>query len=375
MERFDILVRGDGAVGLAAALLLAHQGLSVALWGAADSHRSDDVRAFALNAASVRLLQSLKVWDGLPDDARTAVHDMHIQGDGADSALDFSAWTQGLSELAWIVDAAELERVLRSAVRFAPRLTSFTEGQSAPPPAELEVLAEGKSGARRAELGVEVVRHAYGHTAIAARLLGDLPHAGQARQWFGCPDVLALLPLDRPAPGRGLALVWSLTQERASALMAASDAGFVTALMSATAGQAGGLQLCGARAAWPLALAQAQATHGPGWVLVGDAAHVVHPLAGQGLNLGLADVAALGQVLADRASHEAWRSLGDVRLLARYSRQRQAPSWAMAQVTDGLLNLFAHPAPWAKAMRNQGLTLLNRLPPLKRLLVDRAAGG
>ena len=364
----DILVRGTGAVGLAAALALSRQGQRVALWGSLAEPAQADVRAFALNAASVRLLQTLKVWDALPADARTAVHDMHVQGDAVGAVLDFSAWQQTLGELAWIVDAAELERALRTAVRFAPHITAV----STPVPAALQVLAEGKDSATRAALGVQMSRHSYGQTAVAARLLADRPHAGLARQWFRCPDVLALLPLDRPTPGQGLALVWSLPEASAQGLMAMDETAFTAALNDATAGAAGTLALAGPRAQWPLALAQASMLCGPGWVLVGDAAHVVHPLAGQGLNLGLADVAALAEVLAAR---EAWRPLGDAKLLARYARRRVGPLRAMAGVTDGLLQLFASESPLVKELRNRGLTLANHLPPLKRLLTGRALGG
>ena len=365
----NVLVRGAGAVGLAMALALARQGLRVALLGEpVSSEQRPDVRAYALNAASVDLLRQLKVWDAMAPDARTPVHDMHIEGDAPGAALDFSAWSQGLSELAWIVDAAELERALNAAADFAPHLQRV----QAAVPASLVVLAEGKDSVTRQQLGVRMPRHAYGHRAVAARLTTTQPHAGLARQWFRSPDILALLPLDRPHAGRGFGLVWSVPDEQADRLMAMPVESFEEALMDATAGAAGSLNLCGERAQWPLSLAQADAVHGAGWVLVGDAAHVVHPLAGQGLNLGLADVLALAGVLQAR---EAWRDLADPKLGERYARQRRAPTQAMAGVTDALWHLFAHPSPLTKELRNRGLSLLNQLPPLKRLLTGRALGG
>ncbi|MDP1901637.1 MAG: FAD-dependent monooxygenase [Rubrivivax sp.] len=371
MSSYDVLVRGAGAVGLATALALSRQGLSVALLGPLDEPAGEDLRSYALNAASVSLLAQLKVWEAIPFDARTQVHDMHVQGDAPGAAIDFSAWAQGLGELAWIVDASELERALRAVVRYAAHVTPVP----AAVPATLQVLAEGKDSATRSELGVTMTRHPYGHRGIAARLLSDRPHAGLARQWFRSPDVLALLPLDRPRfnglAGHGLGLVWSVPDARADELMALTDADFTATLMDATAGAAGHLTLASARAQWPLALAQASAWYGPGWVLAGDAAHLVHPLAGQGLNLGLGDVIALAEVLSAR---ESWRGLGDPRLLARYARRRLGPTLAMAQVCDGLLHLFASPDPLVKELRNRGLTLVNHLPPIKRLLTGGALG-
>ena len=363
----DILVRGAGAAGLAAALALSRQGLRVALLGADAPPAGEDVRAYALNRGSVALLAALKVWDAIPADARTPVFDMHVEGDVAGAELDFSAWSQAVAELAWIVDAAELERALRAAVRFSPHLSEVRHEV----PAALQVLAEGKDSATRSRLGVQMPRQAYGQRGIAARLVSDRPHAGLARQWFRSPDVLALLPLDRPRAGHGLGLVWSVPDARADALMALPETDFLAALMDASQGAAGTLAMASPRAQWPLSLARAEQVHGPGWVLVGDAAHVVHPLAGQGLNLGLADVVALAEVLAAR---EPWRPLADPRLLQRYARWRAGPTLAMAQLTDGLLHLFASPAPLVRELRNRGLTLVNHLTPLKRLLAARAVG-
>jgi len=366
MKDFDVLVRGSGIVGQSLALALSRLGLQVAL--RPDPQRSEgspDVRAYALNAASVALLRSLKVWDALPPHAATPVHDMHIEGDAAGAALDFSAWEQCVGELAWIVDAAVLERELAAALRFAPHVSVTGDEVKA----ALTALCEGRESASRDELGVHFERNDYGHRAIAARLVSDKPHRNIARQWFRSPDVLALLPFDTPEPGRSYALVWSMPNHRADALGAMDDAAFEQALVQASGAAAGELGLSSARVAWPLMHAQASAWCGPGWVLLGDAAHVVHPLAGQGLNLGLADVSALARVIAAR---EPWRGLGDERLLRRYSRERLAPTWAMGQLTEGLLRLFAQERPLVRELRNRGLTLVNHLSPVKRWLTARA---
>jgi 2-polyprenyl-6-methoxyphenol hydroxylase-like FAD-dependent oxidoreductase len=376
MGNLDVCIRGNGAVGLGLALALARQGLQVGVMGLAGPAPAatpavPDVRAYALNAASRRLLTDLRVWDALPADAVTAVDEMCITGDAPGGALAFSAWQQGVEALAWIVDAAALEATLLTAARFAPHLTMLTEGEgdAAAGGAALTVLAEGKASASRAALGVKFERHAYGHTALAARLVADRPHGNVARQWFRAPDVLALLPFDRPEPASSYGLVWSLPAERAAELQAAPPADLDAALAEATGGAAGTLRLASPVASWPLAIAQADRLCGPGWVLVGDAAHQVHPLAGQGLNLGLADVASLARVIAAR---EPWRTLGDEILLRRHVRERAGATRAMGWVTDGLLHLFANPQPLARELRNRGMGLLNQLAPIKRFLTQRA---
>jgi 2-polyprenyl-6-methoxyphenol hydroxylase-like FAD-dependent oxidoreductase len=369
MDRVDVCVRGAGPVGSCLALALSRQGLSVVLQDAAigaAARGREDVRAYALNATSVDLLRELKVWEALPADARCAVYDMHVEGDAAGSVLEFSAWSQGVEALAWIVDAAELQRVLSAALSFAPHVQRVAEG---PVDAALLALADGKASATRERLGVAMPVQRYGQRAVAARLQSDVAHAGVARQWFRSPDVLALLPFDRPMAAMSYALVWSVPDARADDLMAMQTAAFEQALADATAGAAGALKLCSERSAWPLTLARAERVCAAGWVLLGDAAHVVHPLSGQGLNLGLGDVKALAQVIAAR---EPWRTLGDERLLQRYARLRAVPTLAMGQLTDGLLQLFASDAPAMRELRNRGLSLVNGVPPLKRLLATFA---
>lgn len=366
MTAFDVRILGSGIVSRSLALALARQGLRVALQARpAAAHAGPDVRAYALNPASMSLLADLRAWDTLPPDARTAVHDMRVAGDSPGALLEFSAFAQSVPALAWIVDAAALEAVLETAVGFNALVSLFPE----PPAAPLTVAAEGKASTLRQQLGVQFEQHSYGQRAIAARLVAERPHSGVAHQWFRSPDILALLPFDRPQRGSSYGLVWSLPEAEASRLMALPVAEFEAALNEASGGDAGRLALASERAAWPLLLGRASAVSGPGWALVGDAAHVVHPLAGQGLNLGLADVAALADVLAQR---ESWRSTGDADLLRRYARRRATGTWAMAQATDGLWRLFAGQQPLLRELRNRGLGLVNHITPVKRWLVGQA---
>jgi 2-polyprenyl-6-methoxyphenol hydroxylase-like FAD-dependent oxidoreductase len=371
MMQADVVVRGVGVVGQTLALSLARHGLRVALvGGVVPAAPSADVRAYALNVASRGLLQQLKVWDALPPDAVTPVYEMQVAGDALGAKLTFSAWQQGVQALAWIVDVAALEQALSAAVRFAPQITLSYDGGHLPQ-ALLTALCEGKTSATRAQLGVSVSKDCYGQRAIAARLLCEQAHNGVAHQWFSSPEVLALLPMDAPRAGHTVALVWAVSETRASQLLVLPPADFEQALVQASGGALGLLTLASERAAWPLERSDAAPWCGPGWVLLGDAAHGVHPLAGQGLNLGLADVACLIQVLSER---ESWRALGDDKLLRRYARARAAPTRAMAEGVDGLWQLFAAQSIGLRELRNRGLTLVNDLPPLKRWLVGRALG-
>jgi len=366
MQSFDVRVSGAGIVGKSLALSLSRLGFAVALrCEPVPGEPREDVRAYALNAGSVALLSDLKVWDKLATDAITPVHDMLVRGDAPGATVEFSAWEQQVGQLAFIVDAAALEQELEAALRFAPHVTRV----DADVPAALVAHCEGRGAAALKSLGAGFERLPYGHKAIAARLVSGQRHRHIARQWFRSPDVLALLPFDRPQAGDSYGLVWSLPDARADRLLELDAAAFERELGLATGGEAGELRLASERAAWPLLLGRVERWSGPGWVLLGDAAHLVHPLAGQGLNLGLADVAALIRVIAGR---EAWRGIGDERLLRRYVRLRAAPTWAMVRITDGLLRLFSAPGAPVRELRNNGMTFVNRVAPLKRWLTARA---
>ena len=373
---FDVCIRGDGVVGHTLALLLARERLRVALVAPPQAPQlleiaPADVRAYALNSASRTLLQTLRAW---PEPAfATPVLEMQVWGDSG-GKLDFSA--RSLSKhtgndpaghaLAWIVDVPELEQQLRQATRYQPHIEFVNEA----PPAALTVICEGQKSSSRDALNTQVVIKSYAQKAIAARLVSSQPHGGVARQWFSGGEVLALLPLGGP-DGNSLALVWSVSLERASALQQLSAEDFCDALQIDCGRQVGALQLTSERAAWPLSLSSAAHWVGPGWALAGDAAHTVHPLAGQGLNLGLADAASLAGVIAAR---EYWRALGDEKLLRRYERSRKADVAATAAVTDGLHSLFAQPdAPW-QALRNWGMNGFSRSGLLKNWVTRQAAG-
>jgi 2-polyprenyl-6-methoxyphenol hydroxylase-like FAD-dependent oxidoreductase len=373
---FDICVRGGGIVGHALALMLARERLRVALVPHANGPRAgetSDVRAYALNAASRALLESLRCWPS-PADA-TAVDAMQVWGDDG-GEVNFDAARQGRgTPLAWIVDVAALEAQLAAAVRYQPQIEVLDQ----PPPATLTVICEGKASATRAAWGVDYDVHPYAQSAIATRMRCDKPHGQIARQWLLPDEVLALLPMGG-AQGDTVAVVWSVPQARVDACGALDDAAFAQALETISQGALGGLQVAGPRAVWPLQLAQARQFAGvhlaadgrtEAWALAGDAAHTVHPLAGQGLNLGLGDAAELVAVLRSR---ESWRSVADTRLLRRYERSRKAALAAMRLATDGLQQIFAQQAPAWQGLRNWGMKSFERSGPLKSWVARRAMG-
>ena len=376
----EVCIRGAGIVGRTLALLLARERVRVALVApeaaTRPEHPPQDVRAYALNAASKTLLESLRAW---PDAAHaTPGREMRVNGDDG-GHVRFDAAAQKVEALAWIVDVPALERQLADAVRFQPLIDVV----SAPVSAALTVVCEGKASATREALGVSYEVTRYPQHAIAARFDAERPHDGIARQWFNDRgEVLALLPLGG-AGGRSLALVWSVEQLRAPALLALGAEEFDAAVREASHDALGALTLTSERAAWPLQRAiadrwtgrfatdAADPAAGKAWALAGDAAHTVHPLAGQGLNLGLADVAMLARVIRER---DYWRGVGDARLLRRSERSRRTDVLSMSLATDGLQQLFSQSAEPLPALRNWGMRGFDRTRLVKQWIARQAMG-
>ena len=369
-QTFDICIRGDGIVGRTLALLLARQNLQVGLV-TQPSATKPDVRAYSLNSTSRDVLSTVRCW---PDALHaTPVMDMQVWGDDGGCVHFESPTPDGLT---WIVDVPVLEAQLGDALRYQHNIALI----DAPQAAQLSVICEGRNSHTRQDLQVETEVLPYQQTAVATRIRSSTPHVQKAMQWFAHHhnglEILALLPLGG-AKGDTYGVVWSLPLTRAQEVMALSSENFISALQNASHGVAGSFELVSERATWPLQLAHVKQwtgtfADGGAWVLAGDAAHSIHPLAGLGLNLGIADAVELAHVLEARLSTDYWRSVGDRYFMRRYERARKAgilPAWAAC---DGLQRLFDHPNTSVQALRNWGMNSFDSFASLKQWTMQQA---
>jgi 2-octaprenylphenol hydroxylase len=395
-RRSEVCIVGNGAIAKTTALGLSQAGHSVTLLvpparadAVADGagERPWDVRVYALNHTAHALLSSLKVWGAL-DVARVAPVDaMDVRGDGtAGGQLAFDAFGAHSGALAWIVEDSNLNAALDAALRFAQnvdvvtgsaqRLSATADGATlaledgGSIEAALVIGADGRDSWVRGQCDIGVDYRAYHQRAIVANFTCEKPHHNVAYQWFTCKDgIIALLPL----PGNRVSLVWSAPDALADTILAESLGELAIRLGEHADDKLGLLKPLQPEAvkALPLALVRPHALVAPRVALVGDAAHVVHPLAGHGMNLGFGDVRALLDVLAAR---EPRHGIGDERVLARYARARKEEVALMQFATDGLERLFGANLEPLRIVRNLGMNLLDKLPMVKRRLIAHAMG-
>lgn len=393
----DICIVGDGAIGKVAALGFARAGLKVtllrpgALHPTAVAHAAAeegwDVRVYAVNHVAQSLLASLKVWDALDMARVEPVDTMDVRGDGTQAgALAFDAYGARVGALAWIVEDRNLNRALDAALKFASNVNVVSGRASAVRvseaeasvvlengdtlSAELLVGADGGQSWVRSQCDIGFDYRSYGQRAIVSNFACEKPHRGVAYQWFSAQEgIIALLPL----PGNRVSLVWSAPDNLADALLKEPLSQLAQRLAAYAHDALGNLTPLQPELArsFPLALIRPHAITASRVALIGDAAHVVHPLAGHGMNLGFADVEALLRIVAERGEH---RDCGDSRVLSRYARARKEDILLMQLATDGLARLFGTDLAPVRMARNLGLNLVNRLPVLKRRLIGHALG-
>ena len=391
----DICIIGDGAIGKVAALGFAQAGLKVSLLSpsrvgvpvaaSAAAAEAWDARVYAVNHVAHDLLSGVKVWEALDASRVTAVDAMVVKGDAA-SMLAFDAYGARVGALAWIVEDRNLNQALDAALKFASnvrmvngRALNLQTNETAASvqldngdtlSAELLVGADGGQSWVRTQCEIDFDYRPYGQRAIVSNFSCEKPHHGVAHQWFSPAEgIIALLPL----PGNQVSLVWSAPDALADILQQESLTQLAASLSILAAEQLGSLSPLQPEIvkSFPLALIRPHAITAQRVALIGDAAHVVHPLAGHGMNLGFADVAGLIKTVSERGAD---RDCGDARVLSRYARSRKEDILLMQLATDGLARLFGTEFEPLRIARNLGLNLVNRLPVLKRRLIGHALG-
>ncbi|MDE1990415.1 MAG: FAD-dependent monooxygenase, partial [Betaproteobacteria bacterium] len=349
-------------------------------------------RIYAISTASQAFLARVGGWQAMDPARIEPIRAMDIQGDGQgrlhfdaagpDGALGYiaesGALLQGLLTVARrsapdLIEAPVSVRLEPGAAEETPSRSEYTTLHCTASPTSpattyrtrLLVAADGLQSSVREQLGIAARFRPYGQTAVVANYESDVAHGGVARQWFLQGEVVALLPL----PGNLVSLVWSAREDHAQALLALTPQERTTALQAVVGYGVGNLVERSRPAGFPLRWMRAERLTAPRAVLVGDAAHGVHPMAGQGLNLGLQDAAELSALLVNRGEGP---DCGDAGLLRRYARGRAEPVWAMQGLTDGLFRLFGEDRWGLPFARNWGMSQVDRLPALKRLLIDQA---
>lgn len=381
---FDVVIVGGGLVGASLAIALKSSGLTIGLLeGQALSADSSgwDSRIYAISPGNAGFLSDCGVWQHLDSSRVQAVSAMRVFGDtGAE--LDFSALQVGAPELNFILENRLLQQALWLKLLQQENLTLYHpascnsiewntdsallklhDGKTLS--AKLVVGADGSDSWVRQQAGLSTAPTPYQQHGVVANFIAEKSHRGTAFQWFQQDGILALLPL----PQQMVSMVWSVSPEKSDELLALPHEELCARVAAAAQHTLGGLKLVTPPAAFPLRHLKLPHIIAPRLALVGDAAHNVHPLAGQGVNLGFRDVRELSRILIDRGAQADY---GNLHLLRRYERARQEDIASMLLVTDALKRLFNNNYPTLRNLRNFGLSCFNQLTPLKKMLARHA---
>jgi len=390
MDRADVIIFGGGLVGLALASALDSSGISAIVVDPADptgrSEASFDGRTSAVSSSSMRMLQTIGVAEHLAEPGcpiwRIAVADglepggLHFDPDDHEplgfmhenrhlrAALQARAEAGKNSWLLWKSRVGKVERGAAGVV------VSLEDGRRLCAP--LLIAADGRNSVTREAAGINVARWKYDHQAIVSVLRHERPHEHVAYEIFYPTGPFALLPMNDDAQGHRSAIVWSVPNEDAAGWLSLKDEDFAAEAEAAMGGFLGRVAMLAPRSSYPLGFHHAAQIIAERLALVGDAAHAIHPIAGQGLNLGFRDVAALAEVVVEGA--RLGLDLGDQQLLARYQRWRSLDALSVAFATDSLTRIYGVPGRTASAIRRFGMGLVGRISPLRDRLMSEARG-
>ena len=392
MTRSDVIILGGGLIGLALASALDASGLKAIVIDPVDPDSWKDAkfdgRTSAVSSSSRRMLDTIGVGAHFPEPG-CPIRTIRVADGLQAGSLAFEP-PQGDDEpLGWMHENRHLRAALRARaeagtnidLRWRSRAAQIERGEhgvmvrlddGSELRAPLLAVAEGRNSPTREAAGIRIARWQYEHAAIVSTLRHERPHDHVAWEIFYPAGPFALLPMTDDAGGHRSAVVWSVPKEDAAGVLALSDADFAAEAEAAMGGFLGKLSLLAPRATYPLGFHHAARITDRRLALVGDSAHAIHPIAGQGLNLGFRDAAALAQVLVEGA--RLGLDLGDRQLMDRYQRWRSLDTLMVAMATDGLTRLYGIPGKLPSAVRRFGMALTSRIGPLKDRLMAEARG-
>lgn len=392
-KHYDVVIVGGGMVGMALACAFGNSRLSIALIETNKPNHdwpsdSFDLRVSAITRASQNFLDKLGVWKSITDERATPYHDMHVWDASGEGSIHFDCAEIGEANLGHIIENRIINKALSKHASTIDNLDIYCPASPArlllndesvelqldddsSLNAELLVGADGGQSWVRQQADISVSTRDYQHTAVVANVTTERPHQHTAWQRFLPTGPLAFLPLTNETNNVS-SIVWSTSAEEAERLCELAEAEFNAELATAFEEKLGKVISTGPRASFPIKGQHANHYVKPHLALIGDAAHTIHPLAGQGVNLGFADAQCLAEIIL--AAHESHKSIGSFKTLRRFERSRRGDNLLMLEAMGAFKQLFSNNTPGIRELRNAGLNFSDRFAPLKHLFMTKALG-